>query len=201
MSWTPLNVEDCDENPFVQFRKWFDEAEDLMADRQAICLVTSTPDGHPSARMVLLRHVDEHCLGWFTNYDSRKGHELGANPFAALLWYNEPQGRQIRVEGTVALMSASESDAYFASRARGHQIGAHASHQSQALTSRKELEDRVSALEVAFAGREVPRPDYWGGFRLTPSRFEFWQHRDDRLHDRVAYSLVEGSWSRERLSP
>jgi pyridoxamine 5'-phosphate oxidase len=201
VSWTPLNVEDCDENPFVQFRTWFDEADVVMADRQAIALVTSTPDGHPSARMVLLRYVDDHSFGWYTNYESRKGHELDTNPNAALLWYNEPQGRQIRIEGTVAPMAESASDVYFNARARGHQIGALASHQSKPLASRQELEDRVSEREAEFADREVPRPAYWGGFRLTPRTFEFWQHRDDRLHDRVTYSLTGESWSRQRLSP
>jgi pyridoxamine 5'-phosphate oxidase len=201
VSWTPLNVQDCDENPFVQFNVWFDQSEALMADRQAIALVTSTPDGHPSARMVLLRYVDEHSFGWYTNYESRKGHELEVNPYAALLWYNEPQGRQIRIEGAVARMTESESDDYFNARARGHQIGAHASHQSQPLASREELEERVSELKSEFAGHDVPRPQYWGGFRLKPTAFEFWQHRDDRLHDRVVYSLLGETWSRERRSP
>lgn len=200
-TWTPLNVEDCDPNPFAQFGQWFDEAEVLMADRQAIALVTCTPDGRPSARMVLLRYVDDHSFGWYTNYESRKGHDLQANPYAALLWYNEPQGRQIRIEGTAERMSGSESDSYFKSRARGHQIGAHASHQSQPLDSRQELEDRVFELEVEFAGRGVPRPSHWGGFRLTPSSFEFWQHRDDRLHDRVVYTREVDDWHRQRRAP
>lgn len=206
--WTPLNVEDCDDNPFAQFTAWFDEAQSHMADRQAICLATSSPDGHPSARMVLLRYVDDHSFGWYTNYESRKGGDLEVNPFAALLWYNEAQGRQIRIEGVVGQMSESESDAYFNSRARGHQIGAHASHQSQPLESRNELEERVRALEVQFDAVAVPRPSYWGGYRLTPTSFEFWQHREDRLHDRVKYLPVNGpgsgppgAWSRRRLSP
>jgi pyridoxamine 5'-phosphate oxidase len=206
--WTALYVEDCDQNPFAQFAKWFDESEGLMADRQAICLATSTTDGHPSARMVLLRYIDDHSFGWYTNYGSRKGADLEVNPFAALLWYNEPQGRQIRIEGVVERMSEPESDAYFNSRARGHQIGAHASQQSQPLDSRKELEGRVNELEVQFAGEPVPRPTHWGGYRLTPTAFEFWQHREDRLHDRVQYLRVDGwwrpmpgPWPRRRLSP
>jgi pyridoxamine 5'-phosphate oxidase len=203
--WVALDVADCDSSPFVQFRRWFDEASAVMAEREAIALVTSTPDGRPSARMVLLRHVDERTFGWYTNYDSRKGDELAANPHGALLWYNGAQGRQVRIEGTVARMDAERSDAYFASRARGHQIGAHASAQSRPLSSRRELEDRVGELEVTFAGAEVARPDNWGGYELTPDRFEFWQHREDRLHDRVAYLPdgvgAPGSWTRRRLSP
>ena len=206
--WTPLNVEDCDENPFEQFTAWFDEAESRMADRQAICVATSSPDGHPSARMVLLRYVDDHSFGWYTNYHSRKGDDLEVNPFAALLWYNESQGRQIRIEGVVERMSEPESDAYFNSRARGHQIGAHASQQSQPLDSRKQLEERVGEIELQFAGDSLPRPAYWGGYRLTPTAFEFWQHREDRLHDRVQYVRNDGrgrptpgTWLRQRLSP
>jgi pyridoxamine 5'-phosphate oxidase len=200
-NWTPLGVEDCDENPFVQFQTWFDEALGLMSDRAAIALVTATLNGRPSARMVLLRHVGDHCFGWYTNYESRKGEELAVNPHAALLWYNEPQGRQVRIEGTVERMSDTQSDAYFNSRARGHQIGAHASHQSQPLAGRRELEDRVSELEIEFAGRDVPRPQNWGGYSLTPVMFEYWQHREDRLHDRVVYSPDGDGWSRERRSP
>ena len=201
MRWRPFDVEDCDPNPFVQFRRWFDEAEADMAEREAVALVTSTPDGRPSARMVLLRRVDEDSFGWYTNYESRKAAELAANPRAALLWYCEAQGRQIRVEGAVARSSAEDSDAYFATRARRSQIGAHASHQSTPLVSRGALEARVELLEAEFAGREVPRPEDWGGYVLTPDAFEFWQHRENRLHDRVIYSLAEGGWHYERYAP
>jgi pyridoxamine 5'-phosphate oxidase len=199
--WIPLSIEDCDPSPFTQFRTWYDEALEVMREREAIALVTATSDARPSARMVLLRHVDEASFGWFTNYDSRKGRELRENPYAALLWYCEPLGRQIRVEGDVALMSPAQSDRYYASRPRGHQLGAHASHQSEPLETRGELEARVAALEDAYEGQEVPRPDNWGGYLLSPSYFEFWQHRGDRLHDRVAYSLLRGQWRLERLSP
>ena len=140
-------------------------------------------------------------FGWYTNYESRKGQELEANPRAAILWYCEPLGRQIRVEGKVEKMTSAESDAYFATRARGSQLGAHASHQSQPLASRAILEDRVKALDLEFQGRDVPRPDDWGGYRLTPRRFEFWQHRVDRLHDRVIYLPAGSSWRVERQSP
>ena len=199
--WTALNLADCDPDPFTQFRRWFDEALGLVREREAITLVTATRDARPSARMVLLRHVDETSFGWFTNYESRKARELEENPHAAILWYCEPLGRQIRVEGVVAKMSSSASDQYFASRPRGHQIGAHASHQSEPLASRSDLEQRVADLEVAYEGLEIDRPENWGGYTLTPSFFEFWQHRQDRLHDRVLYWLEPGAWRLERLYP
>jgi pyridoxamine 5'-phosphate oxidase len=199
--WLPLDIADCDPSPFVQFRRWFDEAKGEMRERDAISLSTSTPDGRPSSRMVLLRHVDDHSFGWFTNYESRKGVELQVNPYASILWYCEPRGRQIRIEGSVTRMSADESDAYFATRARGSQLGAHASRQSTVIESRAALEERVRAFDVEFAGRDVPRPAFWGGLRLTPVRFEFWQHRDDRLHDRIVYLPQATSWTLERQSP
>jgi pyridoxamine 5'-phosphate oxidase len=199
--WVPLDVADVDANPFEQFQLWFAEATGEMADREAIALVTATPDGAPSARMVLLRHHDGRSFGWYSNYDSRKGRELAANPRAALLWYCEPLGRQIRIEGPVEKMTAVESDAYFAHRPRGSQLGAHASRQSELIASRGELEERVAVVATEYEGREVPRPANWGGFRLTPDRFEFWQHRDDRLHDRVVYLPDGPSWRRERQSP
>jgi pyridoxamine 5'-phosphate oxidase len=199
--WVPLEITDCDPSPFVQFHRWFDEAKGEMDERDAISLATSTRDGRPSSRMVLLRHVDDHSFGWFTNYESRKGVELEENPFASILWYCERRGRQIRIEGSVTRMSAEESDAYFATRHRGSQLGAHASRQSTMLESREVLEDRVRAFDVEFAGRDVPRPTFWGGLRLTPDRFEFWQHREDRLHDRVVYLPDGASWTLERQSP
>lgn len=199
--WEPLDVGECEPDPFVMFRRWFDEALGEMPEREAITLVTATPDGRPSARMVLLRHVDETTFGWYTNYESRKGRELSANAHAALLWYCEPRGRQVRVEGLVAPMSVEASDAYFATRPRGHQLGAHASAQSEPVASRASLEARVVELEVRYAGCEVPRPAHWGGYLLTPSAFEFWQHRRDRLHDRVVYAPERGAWRRERRAP
>ena len=199
--WVPLDVADVDPSPFVQFRRWFDEASSFMVEPEAVTLVTSTPSGRASARMVLLRHHDEHTFGWYTNYESRKGRELAANPHAALLWYCEPLGRQIRIEGDVVKATPSESDAYFATRARGSQLGAIASHQSEPLASRDELEARIAELAKKFEGRDVPRPEYWGGYRLTPNRVEFWQHREDRLHDRVVYFLNDAAWRLERQSP
>jgi len=199
--WTPLDLDDCDPNPFVQFRIWFDEAKGEMLERDAVSVATSTRDGRPSTRMVLLRHVDDHSVGWFTNYDSRKGRQLDDNPFAAILWYCEPRGRQVRMEGAVAKMTAAESDAYFATRARGSQLGAHASAQSSEIASREELERLVREFDAEFAGRDVPRPVFWGGYRLTPNRFEFWQHREDRLHDRIVYLPIADGWSLERQAP
>jgi pyridoxamine 5'-phosphate oxidase len=199
--WIPLELIDCDADPFVQFRVWFDEAKGEMLERDAISVATSTSDGKPSTRMVLLRHVDDHSVGWFTNYESRKGRELDDNPFASVLWYCEPRGRQVRMEGPVEKMTADESDAYFATRARGSQLGAHASSQSREIASREELEARVRAFDAEFAGRDVPRPAFWGGFRLTPNRFEFWQHREDRLHDRIVYLPTANGWMLQRQAP
>ena len=199
--WIPLELTDCDANPFVQFRVWFDEAKGEMLERDAVSVATSTSDGKPSTRMVLLRHVDDHCVGWFTNYESRKGRELSDNPFASILWYCEPRGRQVRMEGAVEKMTAAESDAYFATRSRGSQLGAHASSQSSEIASREELETRVREFDTEFAGRDVPRPEFWGGFRLTPNRFEFWQHREDRLHDRIVYLASANGWTRQRQAP
>lgn len=199
--WIPLELIDCDVNPFVQFRVWFDEAKGEMLERDAISIATSTSDAKPSTRMVLLRHVDDHSVGWFTNYESRKGRELAENPFASILWYCEPRGRQVRMEGAVEKMTAAESDAYFATRARGSQLGAHASSQSSVIASRADLEALVREFDAEFAGRDVPRPEFWGGFRLTPNRFEFWQHREDRLHDRIVYSVSANGWMLQRQAP
>lgn len=199
--WIPLDVGDTDANPFVQFRRWFDEAANEMREREAIALVTASSDARPSARMVLLRYVGDDGFGWYTNYLSRKALDLEENPHAALLWYCEPLGRQIRIEGSVRRMDATASDDYFASRPRGHQIGAHASAQSSVLESRTQLEDHLARLEEEFIGVVVPRPEHWGGYLLTPTYFEFWQHRRDRLHDRVVYESAGEGWRRERLSP
>ncbi len=199
--WVPLDVTDTDSNPFVQFQRWFDEAKDVMTEREAVALATATSEGVPSVRMVLLRHHDDTSFGWYTNYDSRKGRELGTNPRASLLWYCEPLGRQIRIEGDVEKMSFAESNEYFSSRPRGSQLGARASKQSDLLDSRATLEERVREYGLLYHDQDVPRPANWGGYRLLPNRFEFWQHREDRLHDRIVYREFDEAWRRSRISP
>jgi pyridoxamine 5'-phosphate oxidase len=184
-------------DPLAQFRRWFaDASED---DRMA--LATAAADGSPSARMVLLKGADEQGFVFFTGYESRKGSELEANPRAALLFHWAPHGRQVRVEGTVERVGSAESDAYFASRPRRSQLAASASRQGRVLANRAQLDEAVADLEREYAGRDVPRPEHWGGYRLRPHTYEFWQHRDDRLHDRLRYTRDGDGWRLERLAP
>ena len=200
--WIPLDEASLDADPFVQFERWWEEAVEVVREPEAICVATADANGQPRARMVLLRSRDERGFCFFTNYDSRKGHDLEENPRASILWYVEPLGRQVRIEGAVEKVSESESDAYFASRPRGHQLGAHASSQSQPIGDRTALEEAVAEEERRFAGAAVPRPTHWGGYRLVPTLFEFWQHREDRIHDRVLYTPVDGGgWERRRHQP
>jgi pyridoxamine 5'-phosphate oxidase len=201
-TWIPLDVDSLDPDPFVAFEAWWADAAQLVREPEAICVATADATGQPRARMVLLRARDERGFCFFTNYESRKGADLAENPRAAILWYVEPLGRQVRIEGRVERLSASESDAYFAARPRGHQIGAHASAQSQPIERRTDLEDRVDAVTAEFEGVDVPRPDHWGGYRVVPSLFEFWQHREDRLHDRIVYTPEPGGgWLTTRHQP
>ena len=192
-----LREGDAAKDPLEQFRRWFAEAgED---DRMA--LATATPDGAPSVRMVLLKGADEEGFRFFTGYGSRKGGELEANPQAALLFHWPALGRQVRVEGPVERVSAEESDAYFATRPRGAQLAAAASRQGRVLANRAQLDDAVAGLARRYEGGSVPRPEHWGGYRLRPQTFEFWQHRDDRLHDRLRYRRDGDAWLLERLAP
>jgi pyridoxamine 5'-phosphate oxidase len=184
-------------DPLEQFRRWFAAAEE--DDRMAIA--TAAPDGSPSVRMVLLKGADERGFVFFTGYGSRKGGELEANPRAALLFHWALLGRQIRIEGPVERVSGEESDAYFATRPRGAQLAAAASRQGRVLANRAQLDDAVADLDREHADGDVPRPDHWGGYRLTPRSYEFWQHRDDRLHDRLRYTPDGEGWRIERLSP
>ena len=197
----PLDAASVDPEPMVQFARWYDAAVAATGDRAAAMTVaTATPDGRPSARVVLLRGFDARGLVFFTNYDSRKGGDLAANPVAAAVLYWSALDAQIRVEGEVERVSAEESDAYFAQRPHGHRIGAWASHQSAPVADRATLEEQVRAAETRF-GDDVPRPPHWGGYRILPSAVEFWRNRADRVHDRVEYTRRGASWRIRRLSP
>ncbi|HEX4517753.1 MAG TPA: pyridoxamine 5'-phosphate oxidase [Polyangiaceae bacterium] len=185
-------------NPFEQFDLWFADAAGLP-EPNAMALATVT-DGLPSVRMVLLKERDARGFVFFTNYGSRKGRELTANPHAALLFFWPTLQRQIRIEGTVERVAREESAAYFRTRARGARVGAWASLQSE-IVSRRELDARVSEIEAEYEGREVPVPPFWGGFRVKPASFEFWQGRTHRLHDRLRYVPDGAAWRIERLAP
>ena len=193
----PLGRADLDPDPALQFARWFAEAGGLVRVPEAMALATADAAGAPSVRMVLLKQADESGLVFYTHYTSRKGRELEANPRAALLFYWDPLGRQVRVEGRVERVPPAESDAYFETRPHGARVSALASRQSEVIESREALEARVAAL----AGGDVARPEWWGGFRLVPESWEFWQHRESRLHDRFRYRLADGAWVTERLSP
>jgi pyridoxamine 5'-phosphate oxidase len=198
-----LREEDLALDPFTQFGAWFNEvAQADIREPNAMTLATATPDGRPSARMVLLKGVDARGFSFFTNYESRKGGELDANPRAALVFFWVQLERQVRVEGRVERLSAEESDAYFASRPEGSQLGAWASKQSAVLPDRGPLEARYEELRAQYEGLEIPRPPFWGGFRVVPETVEFWQGRVNRLHDRLRYRRQDDdSWVIERLSP
>jgi pyridoxamine 5'-phosphate oxidase len=199
----PLREEDVDPDPLRQFATWYaDAAQAGLREPGAVAVATSTAEGIPSVRMVLLKGYDERGFVFYTNYNSRKGRELEENPRAALLFYWDPLGRQVRVEGHAERTSAQESASYARSRPRGSQLSALASPQSQVVASRSALERSVTDLAELYADAEVPVPDAWGGFRLLPSRFEFWQHREDRLHDRLLYTLgADLGWRLQRLGP
>ena len=196
-----MDEQDLGLDPLPPLRAWLHEAEAVSPTARAMTLATSTPDGLPSARVVLLRGVDERGLTFFTNRDSRKGGELHANPRAALVLHWWELGRQIRVEGTVAEVERVESEEYWETRPRPSRVAAWASAQSRALPSRDRLEMAYAEAEAHFAGRDVPLPPHWGGFRVAPDVVEFWRHRENRLHDRVRFTRSGGEWLRERLAP
>jgi pyridoxamine 5'-phosphate oxidase len=192
---------DLDPDPIAQFRSWFDQALAVSPNAASMTLATSSSDGVPSARIVLLRGADERGFAFFTNRRSRKGNELALNPRAALVFHWWDLGRQVRVEGEVEELPAAESEAYWRTRPRASQVAAWASPQSRWLSDRNELDAAVSATEAQFRGEDVPLPPFWGGYRVVPAVLEFWLHRDDRLHDRVRYTRSADGWKRERLAP
>jgi pyridoxamine 5'-phosphate oxidase len=199
----PFDERTADPDPVKQFQRWFNEARDKVSQLpEAMTLATATTDGRPSARLVLLKQVDDRGFVFYTNYRSSKARDLEANPFAALVFYWPQLERQVRVEGTVTRTSAAESDEYFRSRPRDSQLGALASPQSEVISSRDELERQLAELEAEFRDQEVERPEHWGGYRLKPERIEFWKGRPGRLHDRLLYERQpDGPWIIRRLAP
>lgn len=189
-------------DPFEQFEQWMSEAIAAEVEEpNAMVVSTVSETGKPSSRIVLLRGFDRRGFVFYTNYDSKKATEIGSNPNASLLFFWPALERQIRVDGVVSKTSRAESEAYFATRPRESQIGAWASAQSRALESRRELEEKIDAIEKRFAGQSIECPDFWGGFRLEPEAFEFWQGRRSRLHDRLSYTKTGHVWKIGRLSP
>jgi len=198
---SPLTEKDAENDPIAQFARWYAEAQAAVKPLpDAVALATATPGGQPSLRMVLLKEFDAHGFVFYTNYRSRKGRELARNARASLLFYWGGLERQVRVDGQVARVMARESEGYFATRPRGSQLSAWASSQSAVVAGRAALERRFAAVTRKYPDA-VPRPPHWGGYRLVPEAIEFWQGREDRLHDRIHYRRVRGGWRIERLAP
>lgn len=197
-----LDETDVSPDPFAEFARWFAEAQAAeAAEANAMVLATASPDGRPSARMVLLKGFDERGFVFFTDYRSRKGEELEANPNAALAFHWGELERQVRIEGTVTRTSPEESELYYRTRPLGSRLGAWVSHQSRTIASREVLEAKLREVEQRFDGRDLPLPPHWGGYRVRPECFEFWQGRESRLHDRIRYLREGEGWRIGRLSP
>jgi pyridoxamine 5'-phosphate oxidase len=198
-----LSELEVDLNPFIQFKKWFDQAlAAQLPEPNAMTIATTTPEGKPSARMVLLKDFDERGFVLFTNYNSHKGQELAENPQAALVFWWAELERQVRISGYVEKVSETESDQYFESRPAKSRLGAWVSNQSEVIESREVLERRLQEFQSKYENQEIPRPPHWGGLRVIPAGIEFWQGRPSRLHDRLLYTRLDnGTWNIERLSP
>ncbi len=196
----PFDERVADPDPFVQFGRWYEEASRFVAAPEAMAIATADSAGRPSVRMVLLKGWGPDGFVFYRNYESRKGRELAENPRAALLFHWDPPARQVRVEGLVTKVPPAQSDAYFTTRAPGSRVSARASRQSRPIADRRVLEAQADAVRLEF-GDDVPRPPWWGGYRVEPEAFEFWQHRADRLHDRLAYERQGDGWQVVRLQP
>ncbi|MEB3292516.1 MAG: pyridoxamine 5'-phosphate oxidase [Synechococcales bacterium] len=193
---------DVDPSPIVQFQCWFAQAVTAQVpEPNAMTLATASPEGFPAARIVLLKDVDDRGFTFFTNYNSDKGKELDRNPQAALVFLWHELERQVRIQGQVERVNSQDSDRYFYSRPHNSRLGAWASNQSEVIPDRQILDQRLAALQVEYANKEVPRPEYWGGFRVIPRLIEFWQGRSSRLHDRIRYQFQDEVWRIDRLSP
>lgn len=198
-----LSIEEVSPHPIQQFDQWFLKAMNSeVREPNAMTLATCTKSGRPAARIVLLKSYDEKGFVFYTNYNSNKGKELNDNPFAAMVFCWLDLERQIRIEGKIEKISSQESDQYFSARPKGSQIGAWASPQSEVISGRSLLENKVEQLKAKYKDAEaLPRPEHWGGYRLVPDRVEFWQGRSSRLHDRICYHLEKEEWKLERLAP
>ena len=197
-----LDILNTEEDPIQQFRSWFNEARKAQVPEPSAMIVsTASPDGKPSARVLLLKDITDKGFVFFTNYNSRKGKEIEKNPYASFTFFWPELERQVRIEGKLRKVKSSASDAYFSSRPRGSQIGAWASPQSEEIPNREVLETQEQKYQESFKGKDIPRPEHWGGYELIPDHLEFWQGRQSRLHDRIVYLLENELWSRKRLAP